>query len=147
LRAGEDDHVEPGSAEWAQALLYGAVTNLPGSLTEGRTVEVLAAWVDAENGVCIIYQYPWFSGMLGCRVSADRVHRSYASDVAKFGSDLANSIGEPLGRNPERYLRTDHHGVAWKGAVGEVLPKLPDSPRLRAVIAQALGEQLGRPSA
>jgi hypothetical protein len=137
--------VEPGTVEWSHALLYGAVSGLPTSLTEGRTVEALAAWVDTENGVCIVYQYPWFYGVLGCRVSADGVDGRYASDLAKFAGDIADfRIGEPLGNAPGRYLRADAHGVAWKGALGEELPQLPDSPRLREIIAQAIEAQAGR---
>jgi hypothetical protein len=116
--------------------LYAAVTGLAHSCTEGRTVEMLAAWVDDDEYLCFVYQYPYFVGVLGLRRSDedDSDEPDSVADPRSFGQDIADfDIGEPLGTVVER-LRVDAAGVHWWGDLDESLPSLPDSARLRQVI-------------
>lgn len=132
--------MEPGSEEWLHAALYATVTGLSRSCTEGETVEVLAAWIDHDH-LCFVYQYPVFDGVLGIRCETETgLYGEPASDPGHFGQDVADfSIGEPLGSVVD-HLRQDSHGIYWWGDLNDELPALPDSTRLRSVVAAAAEE-------
>lgn len=133
--------MEPGSDEWLRAALYACVTGLSQSCTEGSTVEVLAAWFDADDCLCVVYQYPLFDGVLGLRRDTDTdMYGERPWDPVQLGQDIADfDIGEPLG-TVAAGLRQDAHGVRWWGTLQADLPALPDSDRLLQVIAQACQE-------
>jgi hypothetical protein len=139
----KDDHgMEPaGSAEWSHAALFACVTHLQTSLTEGRSVEVLAAWVDDGGALCVVYQYPYYMGVLGLRRAVDTdMYGEPVSDPESFGRDVADfDIGEPLGSTAD-WVRPDHQGVSWWGDQHDEPPGLTDSQRLLGVIAAANAE-------
>jgi hypothetical protein len=142
----KDNHgVKPGSAEWAHAALFACVTHLPTSCTEGRSVEVLAAWVEGSDALCHVYQYPYYTGVLGLRRALDTdMYGEPLSDPESYGRDVADfDIGEPLGTVVDR-LRLDDHGVSWWGSTDKELPSLPESQRLLGVIARANTEHARR---
>jgi hypothetical protein len=131
----KDDHgMEPGSAEWSYAALFACVTHLQTSLTEGRSVEVLAAWVDDGGALCVVYQYPYYMGVLGLRRAVDTdMYGEPVSDPESFGRDVADfDIGEPLGSTAD-WVRPDHQGVSWWGDQHDEPPGLTDSQRLLGV--------------
>lgn len=133
--------MEPRSEAWLRAALYACVTGLSQSCTEGETVEVLAAWIDDDDCLCVIYQYPVFDGVLGIRRETDTdMYGEPPVDPMQFGQDIADfDIGEPLGTVAD-HLRQDAHGVHWWGSLDAELPILPESERLLRVIAQASEE-------
>ena len=145
LTQPHDEAVEQGSDEWLQAALYACVTGLSHSCTEGSTVEVLAAWIDADDCLCVVYQYPLFDGVLGLRRDTDTdMYGEQPVDPVPFGNDIADfDIGEPLGTVAEG-LRQDAHGVHWWGSLEADLPVLPESERLLKVISQAREEHESR---
>jgi hypothetical protein len=125
----KDTHgVELGSVEWAQAALFACVTHLPATCTEGRSIEVLAAWVEGGDAFSVVYQCRYHDGVLGLRRTIDTdMYGEPVSDPESFGRDIADfDIGEPMGTIADR-LRPDDHGVSWWGATGNELPGLPDS--------------------
>jgi len=130
--------VEARTDEWLHAALYASVTGLSHSCTLGETVEVLAAWIDDDACLCFVYQYPSFDDVLGLRCDTETgMYGEAPTDPASFGQDIADfSIGEPLGTVAD-HLRQDAHDVSWWGTLGGELPSLPDSARLRAVVAEA----------
>jgi hypothetical protein len=141
----KDNHVvEPGSVEWAQAALFACVTHLPSSATEGASVEVLAAWVEGGGALCLVYQYPYYMGVLGLRRAIDTdMYGEPVSDPESFGRDVADfQIGEPLGTAAD-WLRPDDHGVHWLG-IADAFPELPVSQRLLGVVAAANAEHASR---
>ena len=136
--------MEPGSEEWLRAALYASVTGLSTSCTAGETVEVLAAWIDGD-ALCFVYQAPYYDGVLGLRHNTETdQYDEGPPDPSTFGQDIADfAIGEPLGTVADR-LRRDTDGVHWWGDLSSELPRLPDSARLRAVIAHSANEHLRR---
>jgi hypothetical protein len=141
-----DNHgVEPGSVEWAHAALFACVTRLPSSLTEGKSVEVLAAWLEGAAALCVVYQYPYYEGVLGRRQAfATDMYGEPLSDPESYGRDVADyQIGEPLG-TAVGWLRVDDHGVRWLGIPGDEFPELPTSQRLVGVIAAMNAEHATR---
>jgi hypothetical protein len=140
LTLQHDEAVERGSVEWLHAALYACVTGLSRSCTEGETVEVLAAWID-DDGLCVVYQYPYFDGVLGFRTGTELdTDNEMALSAPEFGQDIADfNIGEPLGSVVD-HLRQDAYGVHWWGDLTDGLPQLPASERLTTVIVAARQE-------
>ena len=48
----------------ARRILEGVLRVLPFCNTEGHVVEVMDAWVESENILCVTYRAPWFDGVL-----------------------------------------------------------------------------------
>jgi hypothetical protein len=113
--------------EWGEAALRACRDHLGVShMTEAHTVQVLDAWTEDGVAFCVIYQYPYFDGVLGIRRTFDEnMYGDDATDPDEFGRDVADfDIGEPLGTVVER-LRVDAAGVHWWGDLDDELPQKP----------------------
>jgi len=95
----------------ARRILDGVLRVLPSCNTEGHAVEVIDAWVEGENILCVTYRAPWFGGVLGYRWPAWSSPDETEDEVAM---DIADAIGEPLGRTAG-HLWLDDQNVAGPG--------------------------------
>jgi hypothetical protein len=95
----------------ARRILDGVLRVLPSCNTEGHAVEVIDAWVEGENILCVTYRAPWFGGVLGYRWPAWSSPDETEDEVAM---DIADAMGEPLGRSAG-HLWLDDHNVYWTG--------------------------------
>jgi len=115
------------SREWSEIALASCLDSLrSGRVTETHTVRVIDSWAEDGIAICVVYEYPYFDGVLGIRRTFDEdMNGDPADDPEQFGRDVASfDIGEPLGRVVER-LRHDVRGVSWWGDLDRELPRKP----------------------
>ena len=92
-------------------------------MTEGRHVRVIDTWTDGDRAVCVVYEAPHVSGVIGLRVTTDLPRSGFPRNAQDLGQDMADfSIGEPLGAVSDG-LRVDADGVQWWGQLLAELPR------------------------
>jgi hypothetical protein len=77
----------------ARRILDGVLRVLPSCNTEGHAVEVIDAWLEGENILCVTYRAPWFGPL--------RPHPRSRQETTRLATD-----------SPERHHRRRDGGAA-----------------------------------
>ena len=116
---------------WSEEALSFCLSRLiVGSLTEGKYVDVIDAWVGPGDQISVVYIAPWGSETIGLRRHRETPARTTYPDSVSidgvsarvFGESVADwDIGEPIGPSDDRWWH-DSQGVAWWGDFGTFEP-------------------------
>jgi hypothetical protein len=114
---------------WSERALRACLDTLQNSITEGKDIQVVAAWADTPSSLCIVYRCPWFTETIGFRASNQDpdMWGGTPEDPEDFGGMLADfELGDPwiVTRPP---LVRGPDGVHWWGEIDEGIPVRPPS--------------------
>lgn len=130
-----------GSHDWSSTALRACLRHLTtSSVTDAARVLIVDAWVEDDDGICIVYRPPYDEG----RVVGLRRRRQDAidpgdwrlGDMTTWGYDMGRDVdpvafgwnvadfdvGEPLGY-VTTILRYDRADIGWWGNLGDDLPR------------------------
>lgn len=111
---------DKGSEPTAEKVLAGLLRAVDRGAGDDGAPVVLAAWVDADDAVSVVYESPfWSGGLLGLRRTFPP--HFIDDDPESTGVGMRADIGEPLGVTRDR-LRFDRDGVGWWGNLAEDKP-------------------------
>lgn len=106
----------PGT--WAQQALLACLEHLLVSrTTEAWCVGIVDAYLDDDDGFCVIYRFGTYRRTIGLRRGNDADHPCvYGDSASDIGQEIADfDIGEPLGTVASRLSHDPSTGVWWWG--------------------------------